>query len=364
MKSKYLLSMGLITAGVLLNSVSAVAQTASIVLDQADNAYVTIKRDIVPGTFVPGSGFDTVVSEVTANAPSLLEVVGEPVCDGPTVSAGQCNVILRLHKDGPVTLNAYDSSGFLPYGPGLTSTAEDTLSIDLDLWGFNKFFVGWGLKQPAFVANNPNAKFLESSGGIQLRNVNVNERDSYIEIEARISNNPEFKTTYQNLHLVASATSDEYVLFGENSNRDYISVDGDKGTPAGAIVNNSFYNFTVDRWNQTGGNYAALRFLTNGSDAGDTGLDLTEFNSVTANLNCAAGSTYEVFVGSGAVDSSQTFLGEIHCDGVGREYTFNLPQATDLTDIQTGLWFHLPVWKNTSVDYSIYMNVFGITFNK
>ncbi len=341
-----------------LVSVTGFSQTslaqAEIVLDQADNAFIVVERQ------------GGKVVDAYSDNPDLLEVIGEPDCINS--SAGTCDVIVRLHKDGPVNLMPYDSSGFLNYGQPLVNEAANTMDIDLGLWGGNRFFIAGALTQNA-LSPELNGHVTLNQGLTEMFNRNVNQRDTYVEISIRFYNiSPSHHpSTFQKFRVIVSATSSPYFLLGRNTPATYVTQDSNKGPISGNFsADGSLYGMGMTSffWNQGSGHYAALRFFTNGENATDQGLDLSEFKTVKARIGCPAGLTYEVILGDGNHDSTQTWLGDIQCDDFVNDYTFNIPQGLNLSDIQTGLWFHLPTWKNpTNITYDVYLNVFEIVFN-
>ena len=356
--------------GVLASAVSALTVApstfaseppAKMVLEQSDNAYVTFKRSY------DATLQQHVIVDAFSHAPELLEVVGEPDC--VNASAGECILTLRLHKNGPVNLNLYDTSGFLPYGVPIVDELNNEMSVDFSLWGFNRFFIASALTQHS---NSPSIRgnVTRSQGSTELSNTNVNERDTYIEIKAEITHTflgGQTSDAWQTIQLIASATDDKYILFGLNTPEEYITTDGNKGIAGGNFsVEKEFYAFRITHWNDDqNGHYGALRFLTNGESDNDPGLNLEGYTTVTANLGCADGLVYEVFVGNSEKDSAQVFLDDIHCDGTNKDHTFTIPESANLSDIQTGMWFNLTTGKNpTNINYDIYMNVWSIEFNK
>ena len=328
------------------------AQPAQIVLDQADDAFIVIER----------RGGEVV--DAYSENPDLLEVIGQPDCVNS--SDGTCDVIVRLHKDGPVNLMPYDSSGFLNYGQPIVNETANTMDIDLNLWGFNRFFIAGALTQKA-LSPELNGHVTQRQGFTEMFNRNVNGRDTYVEISIRFYNTQQFRpVVYQKFRLIVSATSSPYFLFGVNTPETYVTQDSNKGPISGNFsAAGELYGMgmTSSVWNSSTGHYAALRFFTNGESATDQGLDLSEFKTVKARIGCPAGLTYEVILGDGNHDSTQTWLGDIQCDDFVNDYTFNIPQGLNLTDIQTGIWFHLPIWKNPSnINYDVFLNVFEIVF--
>ena len=141
---------------------------------------------------------------------------------------------------------------------------------------------------------------------------------------------------------------------GEFFGPDYGSADGNKGE-VNFLPLSDLLAFWVNNWLVSPGHYAAVRLYTNGASELDPGLDLTGFTQAEITMNCEYGTVIEVFVG-GPADSSQSFMGDVVCDGSANTYTFNIPSSANLTDIQTGMWLHVPTWKNPTIN----VNTWGI----
>ena len=229
------------------------AQPAQVVLDQADDAFIVIER----------RGGEVV--DAYSDNPNLLEVIGEPEC--PAFSGNFCSVTVRLHKDGPVNLMPYDSSGFLNYGQPIVNETANTMDIDLNLWGFNRFFIAGTLTQKA-LSPELNGHVTQRQGSTEMFNRNVNARDTYIEISIRFFNIQQVRpVVYQKFRLIVSATSSPYYLFGVNTPDTYVTQDSNKGPIAGNFSGGGelyAMGLTSYFWNRSVGHYAALRFFTNG----------------------------------------------------------------------------------------------------
>ena len=334
------------------------ANVAQMVITTEDNAYVIYKKEVL-------ADGRTYVTEVTSPNPEILEYVPNTIdCFASGELTSTCLIRVRLKKDGPINLVPYDTS-FIPYGYASVDTVANTATINLDLWGSNNFHISDLVTQatdsPAIRGNFSTASPAEGA--------KYDETDEYIEVRVllRLSAVEPGKTTqFETYQVLASGIpfpEGEIVLWDDELLAPgYAQVDGNKGRIS-AMEAGSFYAFISDYWNQSPGHYAALRFFINGDNEQADGLNITGFTEVEITLNCLDGLVVEAFLGAG-MDSSQTFLGDIVCDGFLNTYNFSVPTA-DLTDIQTGVWLHIPTWKNSSVnEFRVYMNVDRVTLNQ
>ena len=333
------------------------AQPAQFVIEQDDNAFVIYKKEVLE------SGATTITEVISPN-PELMEYVPDTASCFSTGVGSSCFINVRIKKTGPINFAPYDTS-FIPYGIGTVDTVTNTPSINFNLWGFNRFFIADLTTEPTDspAVRGPYVRFAGAEGS------KVAETDEYIEnrVLLRIQPVSEGKTfeyeTYQVLASGIPFPDGEIVVWDTELLGDgFASTDGDKGRVS-AMAAGEFYAFISDFWNQSPGVYAALRFFLNGTSEQDEGFDLTGFTTVEVTLNCIDGLVVEAFLGAG-FDSSQTFLGDIVCDGYLNTYTFSVP-SVDLTDIQTGVWLHIPLWKNTELDvFRVWMNVDSIVMLK
>ena len=140
---------------------------------------------------------------------------------------------------------------------------------------------------------------------------------------------------------------------------DYAEATTNKGTVSVNDINGVVLAWYLTQWSVASGHYADLKIFTNGTSKYDTGLDLTGASEVELKLQCQNDMNVEVFFG-GEEDSSQNYLGDINCDYNVNTFTYDVSGlTTDLTDIQTGLWLHIPTWKNGAISqqYSLFMNI-------
>ncbi len=349
----------LVASALLIGGVasSANSQTAQMVISPEDNAYISYKKEVLADGV-------THITEVTSPNPELLEYVPGTTSCFFTGFGSSCLLTVRLKKTGPINFTPYDTS-FIPYGIGTVDTETNTASINFNLWGFNRFFIAdlttQATDSPAI--RGPYVQFTGAEGS------KVDETDEYIEnrVLLRITPVAEGKTVeYETYQVIASGIpfpDGEIVVWDTELLGDgFAQTDGDKGRISANGVG-EFYAFISDYWNQSPGAYAALRFFLNGTSEQDEGFDLTGFTTAEVTLNCIDGLVVEAFVGA-SLDSSQTFLGDIQCDGFLNTYTFDISNA-NLTDIQTGLWLHIPLWKNTNLNvFRVWMNVDSVILSK
>lgn len=346
----------LITCSSLL-AVSAFAQPPAImVIEEDDNAYVEFKKEVGP------SGF-TLITEVTSPNPEIMEFVpGSITC----IQGSACFFNVRLKKDGPINFAPFDTS-FIPYGYASVDPVTNDASINFDLWGFNNFHIADIATIPALT---PEAATTFSPFGA-AEGSKAGETDEYIEIRVKIftiENADPAIAEYQRYQIIASGITfptGELTLWndGEFFGPNYGSADGNKGQ-VNFLPLSDLLAFWVNNWLISPGHYAAVRLYTNGSSELDEGLDLTGFTESEITMNCEFGTVIEVFVG-GPADSSQTFVGEVTCDGLANTYTFNIPTNVNLTDIQTGMWLHVPTWKNSTINVNTWgINIFEAKLTK
>ena len=318
---------GILVAG-LMSSIQVFAQ-AEMFLFAEDEASITVTKTLLEdGTFSYESRADT---------PELLDI-NYVICQ-PTA----CSFELVLKQNGPVDFTGFNVHKWTPYAyAGITSP---DIAIDLDFFGITEILLADAYTFPS-LDPNAHAEFVPVNIGNALASV-ISVEGPYVTISGffQLFDMLEGATEqYQTFQIVGSGIPWSPLFFA----RDFTPMaSGNKGI---ATIENVYGNVSlvVDGWNSGGGHFAALSVLTNGDSPSDEGLDLSQYNMMDVSLSCTPGMVVEAFMGFGAYDSSQTFLADITCDGSDQTFTFDIT-AANRTDIQTGLWLHIPVWKNTGL---------------
>ena len=324
---------------------AAVAQytPADMIITSADEYSVTFKKEYqTPG---PYGGKSWTITEVIENDVSKVEYVDGSLDCG--ISSYYCFANFKIKKDGPVDFTNQGFIGGIAYGyADNVDEANDTAWINTQLW--TQFHIAEVLTRPVASAS-PRGNLARIG---RAESNKVSETAEYIEVRTLIglqSMDASDPAEYQNLHFIASGQAILKLFDVNELAPGYVTQDANKGQAFGFVSTNGFqgdYFWWNSDWNVSGGHYAALRFFTNGTSELDQGRDLSAYNTVTFEVECEAGWTIEVLMGS-AQDSFQQFLTDVQCDGNNNSYTF--PVSGNRTDIQTGLWFHIPTWKNGSM---------------
>ncbi len=332
-----------------LYSLSTWGQSARMVIDSEDEAFVVFKKE------TSEAGAVSITEILSPNVDIIEYVDGTLEC---FEFSSQCFFNVRLKKHAGINFGPYDLST-IPYGYARVDTLLNSAYIDLDLWGYTNFHIADLLTLPA---ETPEASRIFSSSPA-AEGSKVGETNDYLEIRVRVFLAPNLtsEAEYQRYQILASGVAFPSGVAnlwndGRFLGKNYYLAEGNKGQ-AFANPQSDLLNFWVNNWNSVSGHYVALRIFTNGSSELDKGIDLTGFTQVELTMNCELGIVVEVFVGAG-VDSSQNFVGEIYCDDRMNTYNFSIPTGSDLSEIQTGLWLHVPVWKNPGIfPWGPYFNI-------
>ena len=321
---------------------------AEMVITSADNYSVTLKKEYIDSQFRSWT-----ITDVIENNPSSVEYVdGSLEC-----ILYYCFANFKIYKKGSVDFSNQGYIGNLPYGyADVADPVLDTAYINTQLW--TSFHIAEVLTQPS--ASETQRGPFDKIG--RAESSKLDETYDYVLIRTLIGLNAMEEgdpTEYQNLHFLASGQSIFKLYDIDLVGEDYMGHDANKGTTYAFQTNDAFsgtFYWGNSNWDLGTGHYAAWRFFTNGTSEFDAGVDLSSYNNITFDLECKPGWVVEVFVGGGH-DSFQHFLSDITCDGEENTYTYTL--SGDRSDIQTGLWFHIPVWKNTSMgqDHGAWMNL-------
>ena len=358
----------LLVGASLLTASAAFAQPATEFMDAYDMAAVTLK--------VEGLGTSDTTYSMTSVNPDLLEYIdGTLSCNG-ALSGGTnwCTFDVLLKTDNPsVPFGYYPEVDFTtPYG--YVTITDPVAAIDvvlnsgpLSLGDVITYSTTSPLTTPGnyVPVNSQDAQSLASvrPGYTGQAGKVISARFKFIPIEGE-------STIYQNFQILAAGQqldtcrefcNDELALYkdGEPLGADYFEADGNKGQIS-VIDASSVLAWLADYWSvDNNGHYADLKLYTNGTSRYDDGLDLTDYNSVDLTMQCTNNMTVEVFLGVGGDDSAQHFLGDINCGTTTESYTFDISGFSNKHDIQTGLWFHAPIWKNSAVssEFRLFMNI-------
>ena len=350
----------LLFGAALATATTATAQQEFLNLD--DNAVVTIERQI------DASGNSTF--SISSNNPALLEdndnLSCEPLLFEHPRHDYQCRWNMTLKTDYPGVpfaqypdLNSVSSRyayvdginplPYIDFGPGGLwegvdmHLAEVLTYADTDANGFNYM--------PS-AESNINIAMTTPPGatGTDRQIIVTMAMDKALGTSL---------TQYQKVQLIASGIPADLDLYkdGELLGEGYFEAGGNKGNNYADNNNGSVLAWITSYWNVSGGHYADLKIYTNGTSQYDQGLDLSDYNSLELTFQCTNTMTVELFLGTGD-DSSQNFLGDVNCGTMTESFTFDISNFNNLHDIQTALWFHIPVWKNTGLnEFSLFMNI-------
>ena len=349
--------------GAALISTAASAQSfskfgpAGMIVEDTDNYSVTLKKVKEANPYL---GRNWRVDEVITNDASKVEYVqGSLEC-----LQFYCWASFDIKKDGPVDLFKQGYAGGIAYGFADTVTATHA-SINTTLWP--TFHIA-ELFTEAVSSPSQTGSYTKSG---RAESVKVFETYDFIRVRTLIGlTHMDTYTTleYQNLQFLISGQEILKVYDVDLLGLEYTQHDGNKGNTWMYFLKpnewEGTYHWYVNNWSTGTGHYGAFRFFLNGTEESDPGLDISEFNNISYGVTCEAGATFEAFVGS-AMDSQQQWLGDIQCTGAYQEFDVNI-SGMNRTDIQTGIWFHLPTWKNTNMaqEQHIWLEVDHVIFYK
>ena len=309
--------------------IAQAAGPSQIFLNAQHDASFTVKKTkLSNGTFS---------YQATANTPTLLDV-RQLMC-----TASQCNFTLVLKKNGPVNFDGYNISKNTPYG--YATIVSPALSFDMDICGFSEIVLNEAYTYPT---TNPSqrAGFVPTALGNAVTSVqSVSGNEIIIGGWFQLYNMlPNATSQYQTFQIIGAGI--KYApLRLVHMPTEFNVADGNKGTST-ITTNYVGKNWLVNGWNTGSGHYAAVRLFTNGASEEVPGLNLSGYNTVTVIMSCQNNVVVEAFIGNADFDSSQAFVGDIACDGQEHTYAWNI-SAYNRSKIQTGLFLHIPVWKNT-----------------
>ena len=333
----------IIAGASLFAAVSTASAQVEIYMDADDDAKITMsKTDNGDGTYT--------YAAISPN-PSLVEV------QSMTCNGLGCSGFLLLKKDGPV-----DFSGYY-HGPHTSYTyayvdENNQIGIDFDKWTTTQ--LTHVHEAYTYASTDPNDETFVKGGNSRAEINEVVDANTlkiryFFQEQAML---PGVTTQYQTMQLVGVGKKWIDIEIGDDFKLpfDTVAHSANKGYTT-AYFGAERWLWTVEAWNYGTGHYADFRFLTNGDSRYDEGLDLSGYNTLEFQIDCELGATIEAFFG-GEDDSSQNFIGDIACDNSLQTKTIDI-SGFNKSDIQTGLWLHLPVWKNYNMGqfYRIYMNV-------
>ena len=331
-----------ISSGLLL-SVESAAQ-AQMFLFAEDEASITVRK-----TLLEDGSFEF---ESAADTPELLDI-NYVFCQ-----EFSCSFEVVLKVNGPVDMTGYNIHQFTPYAyAGITSP---DVAINLDLFAPTEVLLANAYTMPS---TNPDqhAEFVPISRGNASTSV-TDSQSGFVTIRGffeLFDLLPGETTQYQTMQIVGSGIQWSPLQLS----RDFtLAHSTNKGTTTITPVFNG-YEWKVDGWKDGTGHFASMNFLTNGDSASDAGRNLTGYNWLELTMSCQDTMVVEGFFGFNTFDSSQQFLQDIQCDGDVHTYTWDI-SGSPRTDIQTGLWLHIPIWKNTHLAQaeSLGMKVHNVRF--
>ena len=365
----------IVGAALTASATTASAQGSVMFMELEDNARVMIKRT------VDGNGNST-FSISNANS-DLLAHNGNLSCQEVAYGNGfdaLCNWKMTLKTDyAGVPFGQFDELNSVTSAYGYVDGVNPEPYIDLSptgIWAFNRTHLAdVGTLASTSETDFDWAESINTSINIAMTTQpGVPGTDKEIIVSmAMYEMLPGETTQYQGVQIIASGIPADLEVYkdGEMLGDNYFEATTNKGSVTATNVINSsnpdlsYISWYLTQWNQSFGHYADMRIYTNGTSRYDQGLDLSDYSSLELTFRCTYTMTIELFLGT-QDDSSQNFLGDIHCGTTPMSYTFDISNMNNLHDIQSLLWFHIPTWKNGAIASfgQLFMNIEEVIVKK